>query len=135
LPARADGFAPAGRPLPPSPRAVGVGGGGAPLHRSLGRRRDPPAAPGRGPRSGPAGRRLGRGGGRLPPGGGGVLALPARFWGRRWGPRAREALLVAVEGGGSRTRLWLLDPEGRLLGRGEGGTSNPTAAGVGAAVR
>jgi len=48
---------------------------------------------------------------------------------------AREALLVAVDGGGSRTRLWLLDPEGRLLGRGEGGTSNPTAAGVGAAVR
>src|SRR5690606_39375543 len=81
------------------------------------------------------GRRLGRGGGRLPRGGGGVVALPSRFGGRRWTPGARGALLVAVGGGGSGPRLWLLDPEGRLLGRGEGGTYNPTAAGVGAAVR
>lgn len=50
-------------------------------------------------------------------------------------PAGPESLLVAVDGGGSRTRLWLLDPDGRLLGRGEGGSSNLTAAGVEAAAR
>lgn len=48
---------------------------------------------------------------------------------------AADQVLVAVDGGGSRTRLWLLDPDGRILGRGQGGTSNPTAAGVAAATQ
>lgn len=48
---------------------------------------------------------------------------------------ATEQVLVAADGGGSQTRLWLLDREGRVLGRGQGGTSNPTAAGVAAAVQ
>ncbi|BAS28277.1 hypothetical protein LIP_2436 [Limnochorda pilosa] len=55
--------------------------------------------------------------------------------GREAGREARRPLVVAVDGGGSRTRLWVLDPEGRLLGRGEAGSSNLTAAGVEVAAR
>lgn len=50
-------------------------------------------------------------------------------------PAGPEPLLVAVDGGGSGTRLWILDPGGRLLGRGEAGSSNLTAGGVEVAAR
>jgi N-acetylglucosamine kinase-like BadF-type ATPase len=42
-------------------------------------------------------------------------------------------LLLGVDGGGTSTRAWLTDPDGRITGRGVAGPSNPTAVGYDAA--
>lgn len=47
----------------------------------------------------------------------------------------QKKLLVAVDGGGSTTRLWVLDAEVRLLARAESGPSSVMAVGVDAAAR
>lgn len=46
-------------------------------------------------------------------------------------------LYLGVDGGGTRTRAWLVDPAGQVLGAGESGPSNPNnvgPAGAGAAI-
>ncbi len=41
--------------------------------------------------------------------------------------------VIGVDGGGTKTQAVLLDPEGRMLGRGFGGAANPSTAGLEAA--
>lgn len=50
-------------------------------------------------------------------------------------PDRSEGLLLAVDGGGSRTRLWVITPHARLVAEGEAGPSSVTAVGVEGAVR
>lgn len=46
-----------------------------------------------------------------------------------------KRLLIAVDGGGSSTRLWVLDEEGTVLAQGRGGPSSVQAVGVERATR
>lgn len=44
------------------------------------------------------------------------------------------SLHLGIDGGGTRTRAWLVDASGRLLGAGHSGPSNPNNAGLAAAI-
>nr|MBO2470930.1 hypothetical protein [Bacillota bacterium] len=46
-----------------------------------------------------------------------------------------DKLLVAVDGGGSKTKLWVLDTSGRVVAEGRGGPSTVTVVGIEAATQ
>ena len=68
-----------------------------------------------------------------------ALSTPSVLPMRRPPTRLRKAkgnwLYLGVDGGGTRTTVWVSDAKGRVLGRGAAGPSNPVKVGVASAKR
>jgi N-acetylglucosamine kinase-like BadF-type ATPase len=59
---------------------------------------------------------------------------PVKLHSKRTPPLGARQLVLGVDGGGSKTRAVVADAEGRILGEGLAGPSNPLRVGVGEAV-